>query len=191
MLYTETRICPGKLDKQNSLILWQWKLWIPQALGEYLYLEIPLRRSNQVVVNKIKKTCELVDFAFPAKHKANVKESKKLDKYLDLARVLKHLWNKDDCYITHCWCYWFNLEVSWGKSLVKLKIWGRIETIPTTAENGLNTFKDSGELERLPVTRTSMKTPSYYWCEKLTKEIMIIMIIVLNKKHKNYLRANS
>ena len=36
---------------------------------------------------------ELVDFAVPADHSMKVKEGKKLEKYLDLARKLKKLWN--------------------------------------------------------------------------------------------------
>ena len=35
----------------------------------------------------------MVDFAVPADHRVNLKESEKKDKYLDLARELKKLWN--------------------------------------------------------------------------------------------------
>ena len=34
-----------------------------------------------------------MDFAVPADHRVKLKESKKKDKYLDLARELKKLWN--------------------------------------------------------------------------------------------------
>ena len=34
-----------------------------------------------------------MDFAVPANHKVKLKESEKKDKYLDLARELKKLWN--------------------------------------------------------------------------------------------------
>ena len=34
-----------------------------------------------------------VDFAVPADHRINLKEREKKDKYLDLARELKKLWN--------------------------------------------------------------------------------------------------
>ncbi len=36
---------------------------------------------------------KIVDFAVPADHRINLKESEKNDKYLDLARELKKLWN--------------------------------------------------------------------------------------------------
>ena len=40
-----------------------------------------------------KKTCWIVDFAVPADHRVNLKESEKRNKYLDFPRKLKNLWN--------------------------------------------------------------------------------------------------
>ena len=37
--------------------------------------------------------CKIVDFAVQAEHRVKLKESEKRDKYLDLARELKKLWN--------------------------------------------------------------------------------------------------
>ena len=42
---------------------------------------------------KKKKICKIVDFAAPANHRIKLKECEKRDKYLDLARELKKLWN--------------------------------------------------------------------------------------------------
>ena len=42
---------------------------------------------------KKKKICKIVDFAVPADHGIKLKECEKKDKYLDLARELKKLWN--------------------------------------------------------------------------------------------------
>ena len=39
------------------------------------------------------KICKIVDFAVPADHRIKLKECEKRDKYLDLARELKKLWN--------------------------------------------------------------------------------------------------
>ena len=47
-----------------------------------------------------KKTCRIVHFAFPAGHRVKLKESNKTDKYLDLARELKKLWNMKVTVIT-------------------------------------------------------------------------------------------
>ena len=40
-----------------------------------------------------KKICKIVDFAVSADHRIKLKECEKRDKYLDLARELKKLWN--------------------------------------------------------------------------------------------------
>ena len=40
-----------------------------------------------------KRICKIVDFAVPAEHRIKLKECEKKDKYLELARELKKLWN--------------------------------------------------------------------------------------------------
>ena len=40
-----------------------------------------------------KKTCRIVNFTVPADLSVNIKENEKRDKYLDLARIFKKLWN--------------------------------------------------------------------------------------------------
>ena len=52
------------------------------------------RRFNLVIVNKKMRTCQIAHFAVLVDHRVKLKENKKQDKYLDLARVLKKLWNK-------------------------------------------------------------------------------------------------
>ena len=52
---------------------------------------IPARISDLIIINKKKRIFEIVDFAVPADHGINLKESEKKDKYLDLARELKKL----------------------------------------------------------------------------------------------------
>ena len=40
-----------------------------------------------------KKSCRIVDFDVPADHRIKLKECEKKNKYLDLAKELKKLWN--------------------------------------------------------------------------------------------------
>ena len=40
-----------------------------------------------------KRTCKIVDFVVPADQRVKLKESEKKDKYIDLAKKLKKLWN--------------------------------------------------------------------------------------------------
>ena len=54
---------------------------------------IPAKRPDLIIINKKKRICKIVDFAVPADHRINLKESEKKDKYLDLARELKRVWN--------------------------------------------------------------------------------------------------
>ncbi len=65
-----------------------------------------------------------MDFAVPVDHRVKLKECEKRDKYLDLARELKKLWNMQVTIIT---------IVIGGFGLVDLEVGGRVETIQTTA----------------------------------------------------------
>ena len=53
------------------------------------------RRPDLIIINKKKKKriSKIVDFAVPADYRIKLKECEKKDKYLDLARELKKLWN--------------------------------------------------------------------------------------------------
>ena len=54
---------------------------------------ISFRRPDLIIINQKKKTCKIVDFAVPAKLRIKLKELEKKDKYHDLARELKKIWN--------------------------------------------------------------------------------------------------
>ena len=50
----------------------------------------------------------MVDFAILANHRLKLKENEKKDKYLDLARELKKLWNMKVTFILiNDWCSWY------------------------------------------------------------------------------------
>ena len=54
---------------------------------------ISARRPDFIVTNKKKRIFKIIDFAVPADQSIKLKECEKKDKYLDLARELKNLWN--------------------------------------------------------------------------------------------------
>ena len=55
---------------------------------------ISARRPDLIIINtKKKKICKIVNFAVSADHRIKLKECEKRDKYLDLSRELKKLWN--------------------------------------------------------------------------------------------------
>ena len=52
-----------------------------------------LARRPDLIINKKKRICKIVDFSVLVDHRIKLKECEKKDKYLDLARELKKLWN--------------------------------------------------------------------------------------------------
>ena len=74
------------LENATRKLLWDFNIQTDQL--------IPVRRPDLIIINKKKKRiCKIVDFAVPADHRINLKESEKKNKYLDLARELKKLRN--------------------------------------------------------------------------------------------------
>ena len=51
------------------------------------------KKKKKKEKKETKRTCRIVDFAVPADHRIKLKENKKRDKYVDLARELENLWN--------------------------------------------------------------------------------------------------
>ena len=46
-----------------------------------------------MIINKKKRTCRIVDFIVPTDHEEKIKENEKRNKYLDLVREVRKLWN--------------------------------------------------------------------------------------------------
>ena len=79
------------------------------------------------------RTGRIVDFAVPADHGVKIKESEKGDKYLDIARELKKLWNMKVTLIPMVVYALGTIPIVLVKGLKDLKIRGQVDTIPTTA----------------------------------------------------------
>ena len=95
---------------------------------------IPTRRPDFIIINKKKKRiCKIVDFAVPADHRINLKESEKKDKYLDLARELKKLWNMKVTIVPIVIGALGTITKGLLKGLEDLEVSGRVETVQTTA----------------------------------------------------------
>ena len=73
-----------------------------------------------------------MDFTILADHKIKVKESEKKDKYLDLARELKKLWNMKVTIIPIMIGTFGTVTKGLLKRLEDLEIRGRVKTIQTT-----------------------------------------------------------
>ena len=95
---------------------------------------ISVRRPDLIIIDKKKKKiCKIVDFAVPADHRIKLKECEKKDKYLDLARELKKLWNMKVTIIPIVIGAFGTVTNGLLKGLEDVEVGGREETIQTTA----------------------------------------------------------
>ena len=85
-----------------------------------------------IIIKKRKRTCKIIDFAVPADHIIKLKECEKKDKYLDLARELKKLWNMQVTIIPIVISAFVTVTKGLLKGLEDLEVGGRVETIQTT-----------------------------------------------------------
>ena len=90
---------------------------------------ISARRPDLIIINKKKRTCKIGDFAVPADHRIKLKESEKKDKFLDLARELKKLWNMLVTIIPIVIDAFGTVTKGLLKGLEDLEVGGRVETI--------------------------------------------------------------
>ena len=94
---------------------------------------ISARRPYLIIITKKKRICKIVNFAVPADHRIKLKECKKRDKYLDLARELKKLWNMKMTIIPIVIGAFGMVTKGLLKGLEYLEVGDRVETIQTTA----------------------------------------------------------
>ena len=90
------------------------------------------RQPDLIINNKKMRTCKIVNFAVPADHRVKLKENEKKDKYLDLVRELKKLWNRKVTIIPVVIDALGTVTKGLLKGLEDLEIRGQMETIQTT-----------------------------------------------------------
>ena len=104
-------------------------------------LIIPARQPDLVIVNNNKKkkrkekkrTCRIVDFAVPTDHRVKLEESEKREKYVNIARELKKLWNMTVTVTPVVNGALSIVTKGTVLGLEDLEIRGRVKTIQTTA----------------------------------------------------------
>ena len=118
---------------------------------------------------KKKKICKIVDFAVPADHRIKLKKCEKRDKYFDLARELKKIWNMKLTIIPIVIGAFCMVTKGLLKGLEDLEVGGRVETIQTTA-----LLKTARILRRVLETWGDLLSLNLQWktislsrCEKL------------------------
>ena len=159
MIYAQPSTCPRKWLSQTPMELWYTN-------GSPNFGPKTKSYNNQ---QRKKKICKIVDFAVPADHRIKLKECEKRDKYHDLARELKKIWNMKVTIIPIVIGAFGTVTKGLLKGLEDLEVGYRVETIQTTAllktvrilRRVLETWEDLLSL------KLQWKTISLRWCEKL------------------------
>ena len=121
MLYAQPSTCPRKWHTQTPMGL-RYKNGSPN-----------LGQKTRPYNNKKKKSVKICKIAVPADPRIKLKECEKRDKYLDLARELKKLWNMKGTIIPIVSGAFGTVTKGLLKGLEDLEVGGRMETIQTTA----------------------------------------------------------
>ena len=91
------------------------------------------RILDLIIIKKEKRICKIVDFAVPADNRIKLKECDKKDKYLDLVRELKKLWNMRETIVPIVIGAFGTVTKGLIKGLKDLEVGGWVNTIQTTA----------------------------------------------------------
>ena len=73
------------LENETHKTHWDFKIQMGHLISA--------RRPDLIIIYKKERICRIVDFAVSADHRVKLKEIENRDKYLDLARELKKMWN--------------------------------------------------------------------------------------------------
>ena len=82
------------LENNTHKLLWDFDIHTDHIISP--------RIPDQIIINKKKRTCKIVDFAVLVDHRIKLKECEKNDKYLDLAMELKKTMEHEGDNYTHC-----------------------------------------------------------------------------------------
>ena len=74
-------------ENEEYKILWDFSIQTDHV--------IEARRPDMIIVEKKGNKCQIIDFAVPHNTRVDEKEKEKIQKYQDLSRELKKLWNKN------------------------------------------------------------------------------------------------
>ena len=112
------------LEDNTHKLLWDFDIQADHLISA---------RPDQIIINKKKRICKIVDFAVPANHGIKLKECEKKDKYLDLTRELKKLWNMKVTIVPIVIGTFSTITKGLLKGLEDLDVGGQVETIQMTA----------------------------------------------------------
>ena len=158
------------IENDTHRLLWDFNIHSDQLIST--------RRPDLIIINNNnnnnnKQNLQNVDFAVPADHRIKLKECNKKDKYLDVARELKKLWNMKVTIVPIVIGAFGTITKGLLKGLPGgLVYWRKSWDYPNDSitENGQNTEKSPGDLRRLAVTQTPVKNHQLILMWKTVKE---------------------
>ena len=113
------------LKNETRKILWDFEIQTDHLISA--------RRPDLIIINNKERTCRIVEFAVWADHRVKLKENEKRDKYLDLARESKKLWNRKVKVKPIVIGALGIVTKGWVQKQEDLEITGRVEIVQTTA----------------------------------------------------------
>ena len=144
------------LENNTYKLLWNFDIYSNHLISA--------RRPDLIIIYKKKRNWKIDDFAVPAYHKI---KCEKKDKYPDLARQFKKLWNMKETIVPIMIGAFGTVTKGLLKGLEDLEVSKRVETIKMTAllktARILRRVLESwGDLQSL-----KLQWKSISWCEKL------------------------
>ena len=120
---------------------------------------ISARQADQMIVNKRKSACRIVDFTVPADCRVKLKESEKIDTYLNIASELKKTMEHENDNDTNCnWCVRYNHQrIDKGYEEFGNKWMSGYYPNYSSIKISHNTVKSPRGLRRLAVTQTPVR----------------------------------
>ena len=73
------------VENEKSKILWDMNIQSDHVIEGH--------RPSMIAIDKAKNHCQIIDFVVPYNRRVEQKEQEKTEKYQDLARELKMIWN--------------------------------------------------------------------------------------------------
>ena len=113
------------IEKDTHKLLWDFDIHTDHLISA--------RRPDLIILNKKKRTCKIVVYDVPGEHRIKLKECEKKNKYLDLVRELKKLWNMKVTIVPYVIGGFSTVTEGLLKGPEDLEVGGRVETIQTTA----------------------------------------------------------
>ena len=119
------------LENETHKLLWDFDIQTDHLISVWRPDLLVINKKEKKKRKKKRGTCKIVDFAVPTDHRIKLKESEKKDKYLDLPRELKKLWNIKVTIILIVTGAFDTVTKGLLKGLEDLEVGGRVETIQT------------------------------------------------------------